>query len=339
MTHELTTSLLPEIEAAALSQEAQQARLEAAQNGIAILDHHWSRQHPDIAAQGVAKVLAALYVRHAIHDNLDAFAQQIANRQAFVWLITKDQQVVGSSCLLDNGNGGLEIARSGIIPNSGAQGVGKIPMLERVAAWLTETEFQLFDHLEGTVRMAATWQGIPGGMESQAISLRKCDFRLFAIEHLFHHGDPLRQEPFGHIIKFRDEAEFLRQNQNTSLTLVPALSQIPLPMNIKFSSEKISSQPVLLSCQNIGDHAAILTPDPQGQNFDQAIAAAQKAAWFTEIIIPADFPDSLSLQTQAATAGFSICGFLPNWNNTMRLSLKLGRLRPTINVAPTESIL
>src|SRR3989344_9300832 len=131
MIHEITAPPSPEIEAAALLEEAHRARMEAAQKGIGILDHHWSAQHPDLAAQGVAKVLAALYVRHAIHDNLAAFTGQIADGQAFVWLITKDGQIVGSSCFLDNGNGGLEIARSGIIPDSGAHGAGKIPMLER----------------------------------------------------------------------------------------------------------------------------------------------------------------------------------------------------------------
>lgn len=336
-----------------LIKEASAAREKVSQRGIQVLDHNWSKNFPAEAAQAVAKVLAALYVRHAVHDNLSKFTEEIATDRAFVWVIKKDGDVVGCSCMLDCGNGALEVARSGIIPGTDAHGAGKIPMLERMALWLSSPKLQnRFDRIEGTIRMAAD-SDIPGGLPTQVINFQKCKFGLFSIEHLFHHGTPMRQEPFGVISKFKSPEELFKQNLGQELVIDPSVAEQKelLDSLISFNSLAIQTRiassanrndaPVLFSSQTIGDHTTLLAPNTTGLPLEQAVGQAMIRTWFTELTIPVNSePEcALAVQQKAADLGFKICGFSPKWDakhltengweeTHLGLALKLGLKRP-----------
>jgi len=318
---------------------------------VEFYDPDWCRENPEEAGRLHADVIIKTYGKTYALPNKDpeANSQAIAQGGLDIYLMLLDGDVVGTTCLVDNGDGRAELGRSASLGKVGNTIIQDLRILDWITnpdtnakyhslfATLRNAPDRFIDDADGEFVMRGGqgvtehWKKFPGLVINGfgPLYLKHGKLEQFSIATLsrleFDQARPL-------FISDPDTEEFVRawhENYGFAEPLVNIQAGGEEDVIPKFETHYPPEETGLTDLV----HADIIASN-SGMNIEDAVKVAEIAkSPFTQIVLPID-KDTRAIQALLKNKGFKIFGYQPAYTNSSP-SLLYGRVYPGVEVVPT----
>lgn len=333
-----------------------QARIEGLEqqgHTVDIMGPHWCRENPDVAGQLHADVIVKTYGSTYALPNKDPAANTEAINEGSldIYLLSIDNEVVGTTCLVNDGGGRAELGRSASLGKVGNTIIQDLRILD----WLVNSEeAQKYHTLFATLRSApdreidkadgqtftmrggqgvsAHWQKFPGLVVYGfgPLYLKHGELEQFSCAAI------TRKELDNNTGLYLAESEDIELvnawHRNYGLT-EPSLSASttgttsPLAFAAHYPPKESGITEFV--------HADIVQADEEsGGSLEDCIDEADRAQTpFTQIALPVDV-DTIGLQKKLKSRGFQVYGYQPAYVSQSPVLL-YGKTLAGVKVVPT----
>ena len=318
---------------------------------VEFYDPDWCRENPKEAGRLHADVIIKTYGKTYALPNKDpeANSQAIAQGGLDIYLMLLDGDVVGTTCLVDNGDGRAELGRSASLGKVGNSIIQDLRILDWITnsdtnakyhslfATLRNAPDRFIDDVDGEFTMRGGqgvtehWKKFPGLIISGfgPLYLKHGMLEQFSIATLsrleFDQTRPL-------FISDTEAEEFVRawhENYGFAEPLVNIQVRDEHNELPKFETHYPPEETGLTELV----HADIIATN-DGMDIEAAVKVAEIAkSPFTQIVLPID-KDTRAIQVLLKNKGFQIFGYQPAYTN-FPPSLLYGRVYPGVEVVAT----
>jgi len=321
-------------------------------HSVGILNADWCRDHPAEAGRLHADIIVATYGSTYALPNKDP----LANEQAIngggldVYLLTIDESVVGTACLVDAGEGRAELGRSASLGRVGNSIIQDLRIMDWLSNPLTAEKYHtLFttlrtapdreiDESDGSTFIMRGGQGVTEHWRKfpkvyangvAPLYLKHGKLEQFTLAYITRNAMDRRPDLY---VSSPQDARFIGAWHNEYGVTPPSIieEQTPVDRIISFTAHYPSIESGITELV----HADIVPDHYSSKTLVEALGEAYSAGSpFYQVSVPIEL-DTRAEQERLRQMGYQVFGYQPA-DSLNTAALLYGKVRDGINVVPT----